>query len=388
MIYFIFFLTNCSCFLVFAFCLAAAIYFYAENTIGQDIGEDISTIIIIFLMVFFILCFSTLIGFCGCLFKNLRVLRGYIIILSVIFGGAIGGVLFFNHQYGTAGILLVVEIVVGKTLAYQQELNILIYVQILFYGIPVVIFINIVMAFVMFLKVNYTDMNKRQTIESGEQDEAERNYDNIYNEIHLNPQNDNPPTNPYYQQELTVRTETAIPTFCHPISDQDQRNLQQDHTSLSHDEPPSYHEAAIMSIQSTPEASHLDQDLHEAPIFPGPPTPWYTTQLPSYNEAAVKSISSMIGASNPIHEASKPGTGVSNPMLGAYSTQANYNNTLHTTPETYFQRQIRPIQPPLPQEAPPPYQLWMLRVSKRLKRTRSKSRSKNVQSRQFCLELD
>jgi len=307
MIKFIFFVTNCLCFVIFTFCLGMSIYFYAENTI---IGQDVSIIIISLVVISFLFLF-TLFTFVSlfCIFKNHCVLGGYIVILCIIFGGSMGSVLFLHHQYGTVGLLLVLEEILGTTLAYKTKMNILIYLQILFYGIPAVFFFNIVMACAVFFQVSSKGMNETQTTEAGESYGG--SFEDIYNEIHQNPQNENPPFNPYYHQsqeltalqslmELTARMETAIPN-----SNQDEGYHQQVHTSLSHQDPPSYHEAVIKNIQSTPQ-------------------------------------------------------------------------------ETYFRRGIHPIQPHLPQEAPPPYQLWMLRVSKRLKRKGSKMPSTNVQNRQNC----
>jgi len=284
MISFVFFFTNFLCFLFFGLCLGGTIYFYIENTIiGQDLVQDVS-IIIIFPVVFFSLWLFTCIG---CILKNRCMLLCHIIIVGVMLGGSIGVIYILNFHYIEDGLFLVMEQVLGTRLAYKMEFKILFYI--LFYGIPSFIFINLIMACIMlFQSTCTTDMNETHSIE------PEGSYDDIYNDSHQNPQNENPPTNPYYFQELTSRMENNI-----PISNQDERVHQQVHTSLSLQEPPSYHEAVIMDIQSAPE-------------------------------------------------------------------------------ETSFQRGNRSIQPLLPQEAPPPYQLWMLRVSKRLKRTGSKFSSKNV----------
>lgn len=188
-------------------------------------------------------------------------LRAYIVFLCILFGGSvkIDGVLFFQHQSGKDGVLLMLEQILKTPQAYEQRFNILIFVQIFVYGIPVVIFLNLVMACVLFFQESSSDKNEKESGES-----------NGGNYVLQNPQNESP-TIPNLNQEEQAR--------------------QQAHTSLYHEEPPSYHEAVLMSVQST-----------------------------SYNDTTVINIQSTEGASNVLTGESNSMMGESNPM----TRESNY----------------------------------------------------------------
>jgi len=328
LIKFILFFLNFVCFLIFAACLAGTIYtlLNAKNTIiGQEIEHSLSTdnptatyfsFIIIFLVVFSFLCLFTCLGCCGSAFKSGCMLGSFIVILFVLFGGAVGAVIFLHTQYGKDGVMLVLEQELSRTAHNYKEDNILtfsfwnwlqetfdccgvaevdgykiwttsdilpvnekvpescckpgeqdcmyepnrdtaflngcvpkllLYVQIVFYGIPVVMFTSLVMAFVVSSQVSRADIRRKQTRQTGPYggyDEGPYSgCDDDFHQYSAN-QNENAPYNPHYEQELRSRMENA--GFAIPNFNQGGRAPQQAHTPLLHEAPPTYHEAVVM----------------------------------------------------------------------------------------------------------------------------------------------
>merc|ERR1740129_1675377 len=86
------------------------------------------------------------------------------------------------------------------------------YVQVAFYGIPVVMFISLVMAFVVSHQVSRADVRRKQTRQSGPYggyDEGQKSgCEDEFHHYTAN-QHENAPYNPHYEQELRTRMESA-----------------------------------------------------------------------------------------------------------------------------------------------------------------------------------
>jgi len=328
LIKFILFFVNFLFFLVFAALLACTIYVLlnAENTlIGTHIEPSFSkdnptatyfSFIIIFIVVFAFLSLFTCLGCCGAAYKSGCMLGSFIVILFVLFGGAVGAVIFLHTQYGKDGVREVLVQEMAGNLQYYSESNvltfhfwnflqerlrccgvaatddgpaynawdparsssielptnykvpeeccreadcsyepnnnntfmdgcadkILLYVQVVFYGIPVAMFISLVFAFVVSSQIGRASSRvkaARDAARAGGGAGYSGYSSGCEEEFHhyTAGEQNNAPYNPHYEQELRSRMETA--GFNVPGAPP------QAHVPLLHEAPPTYHEAVF-----------------------------------------------------------------------------------------------------------------------------------------------
>jgi len=134
---FLIFITNFVCFLVFGALLGGTIYVFleGENTLlGQKIEPSLQSsnptatyfsFIIIFIVIFSFFLLLTFLGCCGTAVKSSCMITTFIVIQFVLFGGAIGAVVFFHTKYGQDGVRTVMEQQLSRTVAGYSEENVL-----------------------------------------------------------------------------------------------------------------------------------------------------------------------------------------------------------------------------------------------------------------------
>merc|ERR1719431_1145101 len=137
---FVLFFSNFLCFLAFAGLLAGTVYLLlnGENTfLGQHIEPSLSSddptnatyflIIVILLVVFTFFALFTFLGCCGAGFKSGCMLGSFLVILIVLFGGAVGAIIFLHTQHGWEAVMEVLNQEMTSNLLIFRESNKLTY---------------------------------------------------------------------------------------------------------------------------------------------------------------------------------------------------------------------------------------------------------------------
>lgn len=287
---FLIFLVNFVCFLVFGALLGATIYVLleSENTIiGEDIEPSLHntyfSFIIIFIIIFSFFLLLTFLGCCGTAAKSSCMLTTFIVIQFVLFGGAIGAVVFLHTKYGPDGVRIVMEQQLSRTVAGYSSDNVLtmafwdwvqptlgccgvsyfddgwkiwtssrllpdtwqvpqaccrpgfdncmkkptiansflypdcvekvlIYTQGIFYGVPVVLFVSLVLSFIIVGNLGNNTQSNNRVKSREERQDTNSLYstgceDDFQHQRYPTAPFENAPYNPHYGHEMTV----AIP---------------------------------------------------------------------------------------------------------------------------------------------------------------------------------
>jgi len=326
LIKFILFIVNFLFFLGFCCLVGGTVYVLLrgeETFIGQHIQpnfDDSNTrnaayflLIIISLVLFSFLSLLTCLGCSGTACKSVCMLGSFIVILFVLFGGAVGALIFIHTQSGShavehilsdglraslptydasdnvltyrlwnwlqptfkccgvegfedwAGIQGVKNdcqepkenCVVPRSCCrddtecmYEPEIattfsagcadKILLYVKILFYGIPSMMLVSLVFAFIVSASVSSAE-RRRKAARRGEEPGFNSQYSiGASDDFHHTSYNDNPPYNPQYETEMPFYGGGNVinyPTGTVPPPTS--------HVPLLHQAPPSYNEAVL-----------------------------------------------------------------------------------------------------------------------------------------------
>jgi len=326
LIKFILFIVNFLFFLGFGCLVGGTIYvlLHGENTfIGQNIEPNLDEsdprnatyflMIIISIVVFSFFALFTCLGCSGTAFKSVCMLGSFIVILFVLFGGAVGALIFLHTQSGSEAVDHILNDGLRATIStYDESKNvltyrfwnwlqptfeccgvegygdwanvkgvksdceepkencavprsccrddtecmyepqddttfedgckdqILLYVEILFYGIPSVMLLSLVFAFIVSASVSSAE-RRRKAARRGEDPGFNSQYSiGAEEDFHHTSYNDNPPYNPQYETEMPYYGGGNVinyPTGTVPPPTS--------HVPLLHQAPPSYNEAVL-----------------------------------------------------------------------------------------------------------------------------------------------